>query len=222
MGEMSFSQLFIRGGPIMVPIIFCSVFALTIIISKWLYFANIKTDVPRLKLEIFQLVRNNKIKQAVMACETDPSPVAKVLKAGLLKFGSSREEIKEEIEYIGSLEIPKLEGGLAALVTIANVSPLLGMLGTVVGMTTVFHAIQARSASMNPVTLTDLAGGIWQALLTTIAGLVVAIPALVAYNYFINRIDLAILEMEQASGELVNLLTRLTESNLSRVDDPLE
>lgn len=220
--DMSFRQFLFTGGPIMIPILICSLAALTIIINKWLYFKNSQTDVFRLKKEIFELVKDNKIKKAISLCDTNPSPVAQILKAGLLKFGSPREEIKEDMEYVSSLEIPKLESGLAALVTIANVSPLFGLLGTVMGMIIIFHAIQDRTASMNPLTPADLAGGIWQALITTLAGLVVAIPAFVAYNYFVNRIHNTVVEMERASSELVNLLTRLTESNTSEIHHIIE
>ena len=94
------------------------------------------------------------------------------------------------------------------LSTIAHITPLLGLLGTVVGMVRCFQVIQEKSTSLNPVSPGDLAGGIWQALVTTVAGLAVAIPAYVAYNYLINKVDGFVLEMERSATDLVNILTQ--------------
>ncbi len=201
------------GGPLLIPILLCSFFALGIFIEKISYFASIKTDVVLLKKRVFDLIKNNQIIEAIKLCESDRSAVAKILKAGLLKFGSSREDIKESIEAVSLLEIPKLEIRLGALATIAHISPLLGLLGTVAGMTSIFHTIQIRAASLNPVTSGDLAGGIYEALLTTIAGLMVAIPAFIAYNYCIARTNHIILEMERVATELVNLMHHISEAN---------
>ncbi len=202
------------GGPIMIPILLCSVFALGIFIEKLIYFASIKTNPVVLKKEVFDSVRNNRIKDAVGTCDKNPSPIARILKAGILKFGCPRDEIKESMEDVSLFEIPKLEKRLNALATIAHISPLLGLLGTVTGMTSSFHTIQVRASSMNPVTPGDLAGGIGEALLTTVAGLMVAIPTFVAYNYCVHRINQFILEMERGATELVNLLCQITESNI--------
>ncbi len=203
--EMNALSLIKSGGPIMIPIILCSLFALGIVIEKLLYFAFIKTNVPKLKREVFERLKNNNIKEAVELCEKNKSPVAQILKAGIFKYSSSKEEIKENMEDASLYEIPKLENRLAALSTIAHITPLLGLLGTVTGMTASFHTIQVRAASMNPVTPGDLAGGIGEALLTTVAGLIVAIPTFVAYNYFVSRINGFVLEMERGATELLTL-----------------
>jgi biopolymer transport protein ExbB len=203
--EMNLWSLIKTGGPVMAPILICSVAALAIVIEKLIYFAMIKTNVALLKRRVFDAVKNNRLKDAARDCENDRSPTAKVLMSGILKFGTSREEMKESMEDASLYVIPRLESRLSALATIAHVSPLLGLLGTVTGMTSSFQAIQARAASLNPVTPGDLAGGIGEALLTTVAGLMVAIPAYVAYNYFVNRINYFVLDMERAATELVNL-----------------
>jgi len=116
------------------------------------------------------------------------------------------------MEDVSLFEIPKLEIRLPALATIAHISPLLGLLGTVTRMTASFHMIQVRAASLNPVTPGDLAGGIGEALLTTVAGLMVAIPTYVAYNYFVNRINSVIVEMERGATELVNYMSQIFET----------
>jgi len=210
--EMTAWDLIKAGGPIMIPILLCSFFSLGIIIEKLVYFSSIKTNIFELKKQIFELVRNNNIKEAVQLCDQHRSPVARILRAGLIKYGSSRENIKESIEDVSLFEIPKLESRLSALATIAHISPLLGLLGTVTGMTSCFHTINVRAASLNPVTPGDLAGGIMQSLLTTVAGLMVAIPTFVIYNYFISRINHYVLEMERAATELVNFMCQITES----------
>jgi len=210
--EMNAWSLIKSGGPIMAPIILCSVFALGIIIEKLLYFAFIKTNVHRLKKKVFDFIKNNRVKESIELCNANHSPIAKILKAGILKFGASREEIKESMEDVSLFEIPKLESRLSALATIAHISPLLGLLGTVTGMTASFHTIQVRAASLNPITPGDLAGGIGEALLTTVAGLMVAIPTFVAYNYFVHRTNHFVLEMERGATELVNFICQVTET----------
>ncbi|MFA5089248.1 MAG: MotA/TolQ/ExbB proton channel family protein [Candidatus Omnitrophota bacterium] len=214
--EINARQLIMAGGPIMIPIILCSIFSFGIIIEKLILFSRINVNTQKLKEDVFDLINKNKIKEAVKYCDNHPSPVAKILKAGLLKFGSSREEIKEAMEDSSLFEIPKLEKRLTALATIANISPLLGLLGTVTGMTGSFHTIQVRASSLNPVTPGDLAGGIWESLLTTVAGLIVAIPTFVAYNYCVSRINFFVLEMERGATELVNFMCHITETNLNQ------
>jgi len=213
--EMNAWKLIQAGGPIMAPILLCSLIALGIIIEKFIYFSSIKSNVIELKTSIFDLIKNNKIKESIQACDNNLSPVAKILKAGIIKFGCSRDEIKEAMEDVSLFEIPKLESRLNALATIAHIAPLLGLLGTVTGMTASFHTIQVRAASLNPVTPGDLAGGIGEALLTTVAGLMVAIPTYVAYNYCVHRINQFILEMERAATELVNFISQLTETGVA-------
>lgn len=210
--EMNAWGLIKAGGPLMIPILFCSFLAVGIFIEKLVYFRSIKTDVGGLKRKIFDLVKNNKIKEAIQICEANNSPVAKILKAGIVKFGASREEVKEAMEDSSLYEIPKLESRLTALATIAHVAPLLGLLGTVTGMTACFHTIQVRAAALNPITPGDLAGGIGEALLTTVAGLMVAIPTFVIYNYFVNQVNGFVLDMERAATELVNFMGQMVDS----------
>lgn len=212
--EMNAFAIIRTGGPLMIPLLLCSIFALGIIFEKLVYFSRIKTDVRQFKKIIFDDLRSNKIKEALEKCDQNPAPVAKIMKAGIIKFGTSRDEIKESMEDASLFEIPKLESRLGALATIAQVSPLLGLLGTVTGMTSCFYTIQMRAASLNPVTPGDLAGGIGEALLTTIAGLLVAIPAYVSYNYFVTRTNQFTLEMERGATELVNYMTQLTETSV--------
>lgn len=210
--EMNLGNLLQAMGPLKYPLAICSFFALTIIIEKIISLAKIQTNVAELQEEIFSLLKNNKIKEAIQLCDKNPHPLAKILRAGLVKFGSPREEIKGSIEDASSFEIPRLEIRLNALATIAHVSPLLGLLGTVTGMVNAFNTIQARAASLTPVTPGDLAGGMAEALFTTAAGLVIAIPCYVAYNYFVSYINNLISEMSRGGTRLINFMSQITET----------
>lgn len=211
--EMSAWSFIKIGGPLMAPILFCSFVALGIVIEKLIYFSSLKIDLIQFKSQVFERVKQNRIKESIQLCDECRAPVAKIMKAGLMKFGSSRETIKESMEDASLFEIPKLENRLNALATIAHIAPLLGLLGTVTGMMTIFHTIQIRAASLNPVTPGDLAGGIGEALITTVAGLMVAIPTYVAYNYCVHRVDRFVLEMEHAATEIINFFSQITDSS---------
>ena len=200
-------QMFLRGGPVMWPIFLCSVFALAIIIERFWYLRRIQIDSRQFLQRILEKMKRHQIKEALELCEAAKNPLAQVIKAGILKYDRPRQQIKEAIEDAALCEEPHLEKNMTALATIAHISPLLGLLGTVLGMVRSFQIIQEKSAAFAAVSPGELAGGIWQALLTTVAGLVVAIPAFVAYNYLVSRINNFVLEMEKASTELVNFLT---------------
>lgn len=216
MNELSVKQLLLAGGPVMLPILLCSITALTIIIKKWRHWLHIRSGLNHLQSEVFKLIRENKIKSAVSVCETNSSPAAHILKAGLLRFGCPYNEIKEAINTATDLEIPKLEQGLVPLITIANTAPLFGLLGTILGITIIFQTMQNQSVGLYTITAADLFGGIWQALLTTIAGLIVAIPTFVAYNYFLNSLNNYLNDLNRLGNELTNLLTWFNESTLQQ------
>jgi biopolymer transport protein ExbB len=205
--KMGFWQIFLAGGPVMWPILFCSIAAFQIILEKLWQLHRVNIDTQNLLSGILEKMKRHEVKEALDTCDKTKSPIGRILKAGILKYDRPRPQIQEAIEDASLYEVPKLERKLTALATIAHISPLLGLLGTVTGMVNCFQTIQSKSTSFRPVSPGDLAGGIWEALLTTVAGLVVAIPTFVAYNYLVSRINNFILEMEKASTELVNFLT---------------
>ncbi len=205
--KMSLWGIFVAGGPVMWPILLCSIFALAIILEKFWHLHKIQIDTQEFLGNILDKMKRHQIKEALSVCDDTKSPISHILKAGILKYDRPRAQIKEAIEDASLYEIPRIEKNLSALATIAHISPLLGLLGTVTGMVRCFQTIQAKATSFHPVSPGDLAGGIWEALLTTVAGLIVAIPTFVIYNYLVSRINNFILEMEKASTELVNFLT---------------
>lgn len=205
--KMSLLQLFLSGGPIMWPILISSVFACAIILEKFWHLHKINIDTQDFLNKIIERIKRHEIKEALQICDTTESPIAHILKAGILKYDRPRPQIIETIEDASLYEVPNLEKNLPLLATIGHIAPLLGFLGTVTGMARCFQLVQAKSVLFNSISLGDLAGGIWEALLTTIAGLMVAIPIYAAYNYLVVRVNNLIVEMEKASTELVNFLT---------------
>ncbi len=200
---MSLWSLFLKAGIIIFPIFFCGVLTIGIIIERLISLKNAEIDNEKFISEIEGLLRRRKIKEALELCNKNDKPVPRIIKAGLLKIDRSREEVKEAIDDAANYEIPNLEKYLGILATIATISPLLGLLGTVTGMIKAFMVIEAKGGLVNP---GDLARGIWEALLTTVAGLIVAIPAYLAYNYFVSRVNNIILDMEKSATRLLDVM----------------
>ena len=207
MPEQLFEQfdVIFDGGPLMWPLLACSIVALAITIERFWFLRRASIDTRDFMDTMRTVLRQNRFQDAIDVCDETDGPVARIMKAGLLKHNRSKQDIREAIEDAGHLEIPRLERHMSALATIANIAPLLGLLGTVTGMIQAFAQIQHKQGLVNPA---DLAGGINSALVTTAAGLSIAIPTLIAYNYFVSRVENMILEMEISSSELVELLTK--------------
>lgn len=196
-----------KGGPMVYLIILLSIIAIAVIIERLYHLNKARIDSDKFMDDITNALKHNRIIEAVEMCNKTPGPIAHIIKAGILKHDRSRPEIKEAIEEAAQLEIPRMEKHLAILATIAHIAPLLGLLGTVTGMIKSFQIIQGKAASMLPVNPGDLAGGIWEALLATVAGLAVAIPSYVAYNYFLSQVDGLVYDMERSATDMVNILS---------------
>ena len=194
-----------QGGMLMYPIALCSIIGFGIVIERAISLRRASIDTREFMNTMRQVLRQNRIQEAIQICDETHAPVARMMKAGMMRHKRSKEDIREAIEDASHLEIPRLERYFAALATCANVSPLLGLLGTVTGMIKAFAQIQNKRGQVSPA---DLAEGIGNALVTTAAGLTVAIPLLVAYNYYVTRVDTMVVEMEISSSELVELLTK--------------
>jgi len=197
----------VRGGPMMIPILLCSVVAFAVMIERLMYIRRIRMNTRKFMGEISYSLKRNRADEAIEMCDKSPGPLPKVLKAGILKYDRTRQEVKEAIEDAALHEIPKLEKNIGLLATIGQISPLLGFLGTAIGLAEIFQKIQAKAAALNPVTPADISGGLWQALITMIGGLLVAIPTVAAYNYFVNKMNYIIREMEISATDLVSILS---------------
>jgi biopolymer transport protein ExbB len=200
---MSMFSILVRGGWLMVPIVICSFIAAGIIVERWLSLRRARVNTGTLMNRVRHALTNGETGRALDICEETPGPVAGMLKMGIMRAGASRALIRETVEGAGKAELYKLEWGLDSLATVASVAPLLGFLGTVTGMIKAFMDIQALGGQVNA---NVLAGGIWEALMTTAAGLSVGIPALIFYNWLVGRVQHFVFEMERSSMELLDLL----------------
>ncbi len=195
-------ELVIKGGPFMYPILFCSVVSLAIFMER-VWILRRKLIIPKsFIVKIEELVKRNKIAEAVFLCQGNSSSIARIFLAGLKNAGRGMWLVKEAIEEKGRREGVILERNIGVLLTIANLSPLLGLLGTVSGMIKTFNAISVHGVGSTA----PLAGGIAEALITTATGLIVAIPTLVAYRFLIDKAQILIFEMEENSIRLVDTM----------------
>lgn len=188
-------------------IIIASILAFGVVIERIYHLNKARIDAGKFMDGIINVLKRNKIIEAIEMCNATPGPIAHIVKAGILKHDRSKPEIKEAVEEAARLEIPRMEKHLPVLATIAHIAPLLGLVGTVTGMIKSFQVIQQKASAMIPVNPGDLAGGIWEALLATLAGLAVAIPTYVAYNYLVSQVDSLVYDMETSATDLVNLLS---------------
>ena len=183
---------------------FCSILAGAIFLERALYYHRVSLQLGEFLRGLAELIRHKRWAEAQMECAGNPMPVTRVMHAAVLRHSAPRAELKEIVQEAGQLEIPKLERYLSLLAGLGVVAPLLGLLGTVTGMIEVFSAISAQSGLTSS---TDLAAGIYQSLLTSAAGLIVAIPCALGYSYLSSRVNDLMHDMERAGIEVVNLIT---------------
>lgn len=191
-----------RGGFFMYPILLCSIISLTIFLEKLRVLQRRRVIPQGFLVDFEHLLRAEKIAPALELCKDTDAPISRILAGGIKNYGKRREVIKELIEEVGRREAAYLERYVEALATIANVATLLGLLGTIAGMIKIFGVI-AQQELVNP---SMLAGGISEALYTTGAGLGVAIPTLIFYRVVTGKVDALILEMEEYSLRMVELI----------------
>ncbi len=200
---MELFEIFLQGGLIMWFILATSVIGLAVVIDRFIIIRRAKINVPAFMIKLRGLIKKNDISGAVSVCMEEKSPIANIIRKGLKKYKFGHNRVKESIENAGKQEVNKLEKGLSILATVAGIAPLLGFLGTVTGMISAFMTIEDLAGSANP---SDLAGGIWEALLTTAFGLIVGIPAFAFYNYFVNGVKKLVSDMETVANDVVDTL----------------
>jgi biopolymer transport protein ExbB len=196
------SDIMLKGGVFMYPIVLCSIVALAIFIER-LWLLRRKRIIPgEFMRKVEDLIGQKKINEAIFLCQGDASSIAKIYLAALKNMGRGMWLVKEAIEERGSREAVTLGRNLGILATITSLSPLLGLLGTVSGMIKIFNVMSFQGSS-NP---TALAGGIAEALITTAAGLCVAIPTVVAYRILKDKADGLLFEMEENSIKMIEIM----------------
>ena len=208
----TFVKLFRDGGPVMWPLLLFSILMMVFIIERFIALRKAKINVNEFLAKIRKaLIVNRSIPDAIKVCEDYRGPVPSIMKAGLLKYGEPKEDVEKTIENAALFEMGRLERNLVWLATIANVSPLLGFFGTVAGMIKSFDAL-AEAGLSNPGLV---AAGISEALITTAAGLAVAIPAQLAYNFFMSRINKFVRDIETSTNMLLETFSEMQRSGIT-------
>ena len=192
-----------KGGPLMWLLLLASIVAVGVFLERWTFLRRVQIDVGDFLRGLANLIRRGGYEDAQIECKLTPGPVARVVYAAILRHDQPRADLKEIVQEAGQLEVPHLEVHLSILAVIAQVCPLIGLLGTVTGMV---HAFVTVSAQGGFVTANTLSNGIYQSLLTTAGGLVIGIPAYVAHAYLASRVNALMHDMERAGIEIVNLL----------------
>ena len=192
-----------KGGPLMWAILFCSVLASAVFLERLVYFHRISVRVGEFIRGLANLLRGRRYAEAQMEAAATNGPVQRVVHAAIISHSVSREELKEIVQEAGQLEVPKLERRLGMLATLAFLAPMIGLLGTVAGLIQAFGSMSAASGLTSSM---EIANGIYQALITTAAGLAVAIPCVMAYAYLNSRVNSSLHDMERAGIEIVNLI----------------
>lgn len=193
----------LKGGPLMWLILFCSIISVAVFCERQLYFHQISIHVGEFLRGLSNLIQRRNFNEAIQECAGTPGPVARVVLAALRNRGAPRNELKEIVQETGQLEVPKLEQKLTILSTIAFVTPVIGLLGTVTGLIEAFKRISELGGYS---TSDGISSGIYQALLTTAAGLVVAIPSAVAYSYLSARVNTIMRDIERGGIEVVHMI----------------
>ena len=199
-----FLELMRDGGPIMWVILFCSVVALFIFLKKVFQFHREEINVGELLRGLFNVLRRDGFVEALTLCDHTPGPAARLRAAAIRAYERGDDDIRKAVDDAALEEIPKLERHINLLSTLGFVLPLIGFLGTVLGMMKVFQVAQTNEAF----SATDIAGAVNMALISTAAALAVAIPCYLAYNYLIARVNLITLDMEKASLEMLGFIER--------------
>jgi biopolymer transport protein ExbB len=208
MESISFFSIVSSGGILMFPIAICSIIVLAVAIERYLAYNKLKVNIPKLIMSIRHPLNAGNVLDAINECTVSKGPVAAVIKAGLQKHKFGKDSVKEAMETAGNAEVYHLEKNLSVLATLAGITPLIGFLGTVTGMIKAFMKIQQLSGNVNA---DVLAGGIWEAMVTTAAGLTVGIPAMILYNYYVNRVREFTFHMESAADEVLDIIVHAGE-----------
>ena len=196
------SELWNDMGIVGWPLALCIIVGLVVITWKFFDLFTKSSRTKKILGEVDGLLEDHRIEEALEATRNSDAPAAKILYAGLDRHEEGTERVMKAIENQGLIELSKLEKGLVILATLTNVAPLLGFLGTVIGMIIAFQSIEAAGE----VEATLVAGGIKVALHTTAAGLVIAIPVSISHNYFVARIDSLIIDMEESAQKMIDML----------------
>ena len=192
-----------KGGILVIPILFCSIIALTIVLERLYRFRKLRIKNPDLIIMVKKALNEKGVDEALFIVENSKNPLGRILKEGIKKYQAGKKEMERAMTFAAEKEIRELEKYLPALFTIGDVAPLLGLLGTVTGMIKAFMVIERLGGKVNA---SVLAGGIWEAMLTTALGLSVAIPTIVAHNYLVSKLRNFTADLQEKLNEFLEIL----------------
>ena len=196
-------ELLRQGGPMVWVLLLVSAFGVTAFLERLLYYHRAQINASEFMAGVRTVLKNDNVVEAVAICDATPGPVARMAKLGILNREQTHDRLKELLDDHSRAEVPRLEKRLNMLGTIAQIAPLLGLLGTVLGFIQIFQGVWLKG---NWVLANDLAGGIWQGLVCMALGLAIAIPSTIAFNYLVGRKDDIALDIEKSNAELLNIL----------------
>ena len=197
-------KLLANGGPILWLILLTGAVGIVVFIQRLLHCHRAQINSAEFLNGVRTVLKRDNVVEALSICDATPGPVARLVKAAILNREEGRERVREAIEEAGLMEVPRLEEKLNLLATIAQIAPLLGLLGTTIGFIQMFMKLQEAGLYAHVGLLSE---GIWQALICTASGLAVAIPMHAAYNYLVSRVNRIVLDMERAGTEIVNIVS---------------
>ena len=196
-------ELLRQGGPMVWVLLIVSAFGITAFLERLLYYHRAQINASEFMAGVRTVLKNENVVEAVAICDATPGPVARMAKLGILNREQSHNRLRELLDDHSRAEVPRLEKRLNMLGTIAQIAPLLGLLGTVLGFIQIFQGVWREG---NWVLANVLAGGIWQGLVCMALGLAIAIPCTIAFNYLVGRKDDIALDIEKSNAELINIL----------------
>jgi len=197
-------KLLSYGGPMLWVLFLVSAVGIAVFLERFLHYHRAQINSAEFLNGIRTVMKRDNVVEALSICDATPGPVSRLVKTAILNRERGREGVREALEEAGLIEVPRLEEKLNLLATIAQIAPLLGLLGTVMGFIKVFAQLQEAGVYAH---LSQLSGGVWQALVCTAAGLAVAIPSFAGYNYLVSRVNSVVLDMEKASTEILHIVT---------------
>ncbi|TMQ01016.1 MAG: MotA/TolQ/ExbB proton channel family protein [Verrucomicrobia bacterium] len=192
------------GGPMAWLLMMMGAVVIVVFIERLLHYHRAQINSTEFLSGVRNVLKRENVVEALSICDATPGPVARLVKTAILNRDRGREGVRDALEEAGLLEVPRLEDKLNLLATIAQIAPLMGLLGTVMGFMRMFLQLQREGTFATP---DRLAGGIWGALISMAAGLAVAIPTYAGYNYLVNRVNSIVLDMEKASTEILNIVS---------------
>jgi biopolymer transport protein ExbB len=193
-----------NGGPVFLLILLAGAVAIVVFIERFFHCHRAQINSTEFLNGVRNVLRRDNVVEAISICDATPGPVARLVKTAILNRDNGRERVRESLEEAGLAEVPRLEEKLNLLATIAQLAPLLGLFGTVLGLMGTFLELQKLGPTAHA---GDLSDGIQKALICCAAGLAVSIPAHAAYNYLVSRVNSIVLDMERAATEIVNIVT---------------